>query len=118
MNKFLEYNLWLKKYFPNYILGDPYFNSSGFRVNNRKSYIQRILEIFFTGKFGDRVDYLFRTITIRHWETKYAHLNGMERDHMFKSTESVSKTHPGNMQRVILQSYKERLKNFNLDYYE
>ena len=118
MNKFLESNLWIKNYFPNYMTGDPYFNSSGFKVNNRKSYVQKIFELFFLGKTGDVLDKYFREKTIRHWKKKYSHLEEKEREHMFKSTISVSKTHPGNMQKLILNNYRERLKNFNLEYNE
>lgn len=118
MIKFIESNSWVKNYFPNYKTGDPYFNSSGVKVNNRKSYIRKIFEIFFTGKTGDKLDKYFREKTIQHWNKKYSHLDEKEREHMFKSTINVSKTHPGNMQKVILNNYKERLKNFNLEYNE
>lgn len=118
MNKFLESNIWVKKYFPNYKIGDPYFNSSGAKVNDRKSLMQKIFEIFFTGKAGDGLDKYFREKTIQHWKKKYSHLDEKEREHMFKSTISVSKAHPGNMQKVILNNYKERLKNFNIEYNE
>lgn len=118
LNKFLNSNLWIKKYFPNYTIGDPYFNSSGFKVNDRNSYAQKFLEIFFSGKFGNHLDNLFRKTTVSHWEKKYSNLNPLEREHMFKSTVSVSKTHPGNMQKVILNNYKAKLNNFNLKYDE
>lgn len=118
MNKFLRSNSWVKNYFPNYKICDPYFNSSGVKVNDRKSFMQKIFEIFFTGKTGDKIDKYFREKTIRHWKKKYSHLDEKDREHMFRSTISVSKTHPGNMQKVILNNYKERLKNFNIDYYE
>ena len=118
MKKFLESNPWIKDYFPNYKTGDPYFNSSGFKVNNRKSYLQKLLELFFKGKTGDRLDKYFREKTVDHWRKKYSHLDNKEREHMFKSTMNVSKTHPGNMQKVILNNYKERLKNFNLEFDE
>ncbi|MEO8211422.1 MAG: hypothetical protein ABI840_12760, partial [bacterium] len=98
--------------------GDEYFNSSGYKVNNRKSYLQKFFEIFFFGSFGDRLDSFFREKTASHWKKKYSYLDDKERDHMFKSTISVSKTHPGNMQKVILNNYKDRLRNFNLEYNE
>jgi hypothetical protein len=115
MNKFLQSNLWIKDYFPNYTLCDNHFNSAGFKVNNRKSFIQKFLEIFFIGSPGDRLDNFLRQRTSQHWKKKYFQLNEKDREHMFKSTINVSKTHPGNMQKVILNKYKERLKNFNLN---
>ncbi|MBK8550879.1 MAG: hypothetical protein IPL53_07370 [Ignavibacteria bacterium] len=118
MNKFLELNSWVKKYFPNYKIGDPYFNSSGVKVNDRISYLQRILEIFFKGKAGDRLDKYFREKTVKHWKNKYSHLVEKDRELMFKSTINVSTAHPGNMQKVILNNYKERLNKFNIEYNE
>jgi hypothetical protein len=114
MNEFVKANSWIKNFFPNYIPCDNYFNSSGFEVNNRKSLLQKILESFFLGKTADKLDELLRQKTARHWKKKYYHLDEKEREHMFKSTISVSKTHPGNMQNVILNKYRERLKDFNL----
>lgn len=118
MNKFLEENSWIKKYFPNYKTGDPYFNSSDAKVNDRKSYIQMISEIFFPGKAGGKLDNFFREKTINHWKKKYSHLSENEREQMFKSTINVSKTHPGNMQKVIINNYAELLKKYNLEYNE
>ncbi len=118
MNKFLESNLWIKNYFPNYKTGDPYFNSSGVKINDRKSFMQKMFEIFFMGKPGDRLDKYFREKTVQHWKNKYSHFNEKEREQMFKSTISVSRTHPGNMQKVILNNYRERLKKFNIEYNE
>ncbi|MBK6537562.1 MAG: nucleotidyltransferase domain-containing protein [Ignavibacteria bacterium] len=118
MFKFLEANSWIKEFFPNYRIGDPYFNSSGFKVNNRKSYFQSIAEIIFMGKTGDKLDVYFREKTIKHWNKKYSNYDKEERERLFTSTSGVSKTHPGNMQKVILNNYRERLKRFNLEWNE
>ena len=118
MNKFLEANIWVKEYFPNYKIGDPYFNSSGFKVNNRKSYFQKFLELFFSGSFGDKLDNYFMNKTVNHWKNKYSQYSEKEREQMFTSKPEVSKTHPGNMQKVIMNYYKERLEKFDLRYDE
>ncbi len=114
MNRFLKANSWIKKYFPNYSEDDNYFNSSGFKVNNRESFAVKIPEFLFSGKTGDRLDKFLREKTTRHWKKKYFQLDEKEREHMFKSTINISKTHPGNMQKIILNKYRQRLENFNL----
>jgi hypothetical protein len=53
-------------------------------------------------------------MTREHWKKKYPGLPDNERNHMFKSTENVSKTHPGNMQKKILGLYNQKLQEFNL----
>lgn len=115
MYRFLEANSWVKVFFPNYKTGDPYFNSAGFKVNDRKSIFQCITEILFSGKAGYKLDNYFREKTIQHWNKKYSNYDKEEREKLFTSTTGVSKTHPGNMQRVILNNYMERLKRFNLE---
>lgn len=115
MYKFINANMWIKVYFPNYVPGDEKFNSAGFKVNNRKSFLQRFFEIFLNGSIGDKMNNKFMKITGNHWLKKYRDLNEKEREHMFRTTPKVSKTHPGNMQKVILNMYSERLKRFNLE---
>jgi hypothetical protein len=53
MSAFLERNKWIKDYFPNYVLNDCSLHKAGCKAQNRCSILQRIWEVFFTGKFGD-----------------------------------------------------------------
>lgn len=115
MHKFIRENMWIKNYFPNYSPGDEKFNSAGFKVNNRKSFVQRFFEIFLNGKLGNMLNYRFMKITGKHWIKKYNDLDEKERNQMFLTKPKVSKTHPGNMQKVVLDMYNERLKKFNLE---
>lgn len=114
LERFIKANDWVKEFFPNYNLCDPMLHTSGCRVNNRKSKVQRVLEFFFPGRLAARLDNKLMNMTRKHWKKKYPHLQSSERNHMFKSTESVSKTHPGNMQKKILGMYERRLQEYNL----
>jgi diadenosine tetraphosphate (Ap4A) HIT family hydrolase len=116
MHDFIRANAWIKDYFPNYELCDERFNSPGFKINNRKSYLQRFIEMFFNGKIGDKLNKRFMNITANHWVKKYKELDEKDRNQMFKTTPTTSKTHPRNMQKTILNMYIERLKKFNLEY--
>jgi len=115
LNEFIKQNDWVKDYFPNYVLCDPMLHSSGCKVNNRKSKVQRIIEFFIPGKIAAALDKRFMNMTRNHWKKKYPQLPDSERNHMFKSTENVSKTHPGNMQKKILGMYSKKLQEFNLE---
>ncbi|HMQ79807.1 MAG TPA: hypothetical protein PKE39_14345 [Ignavibacteria bacterium] len=115
LNEFIKQNDWVKEYFPNYILCDPMLHTSGCKVNNRKSKIQRLIEFFMPGKFAAAIDRKLMCMTRKHWKKKYPKLPDSERNHMFKSTETVSKTHPGNMQKKILSMYSQKLQEFNLE---
>jgi len=115
LNEFIIQNDWVREYFPNYVLCDPMLHSSGCKVNNRKSKVQRIIEFFIPGKIAAALDKRFMNMTRNHWKKKYPQLPDSERNHMFKSTENVSKTHPGNMQKKILGMYSKKLQEFNLE---
>jgi hypothetical protein len=114
MERFIKENAWVKEFFPNYTLCDPMLHSSGCRVNNRESKIQKVIEFFIPGKIASALDKRLMCMTREHWKKKYPELPDNERNHMFKSTENVSKTHPGNMQKKILGLYTKKLMEFNL----
>jgi hypothetical protein len=114
MEDFVKANSWINKYFPNYIPGDPRLHNPGCKVSNRHSYLQKFYEFFFNSSIGDRLNEHCRKVTVKHWNRRYADIEEKERSHMFKSTETVSKAHPLNMQKKVLNRYYDKLKEFNL----
>jgi hypothetical protein len=116
IKRFLECNKWVNEFFPNYNCCDPYLHTPGFKVNNRISYLQRILELCFTGFFGNMFNNICKNIYLKHWEMKYRYMNESERNRIFKSTDNVARTHPEDMQKFILDKYREKLSQFNLQF--
>jgi len=116
MSSFVMANKWIKDYFPNYKFLDPYLHSAGFKVNNRKSIMQKLLEITFAGSAGNKLDNYFKKKTEKFWGKKYSKLPEADRKLLFRTERNVSTAHPGDMQRTILAKYCERLKHFNLEY--
>jgi predicted nucleotidyltransferase len=116
MNRFVMANTWIKEYFPNYEYLDPYLHTSGFKVNNRRSFLQRIFEIPFSGKAGNKLDDYLREKTSGFWKRKYSRLPEDDRKLLFRTERNVSTAHPGDMQRNILAKYNEKLKMFNLEF--
>lgn len=114
MRKFVEANKWIKNTFPNYILNDESLHTAGLKVSGRQSMIQKIAEIFFSGKFGDNMDEWLMQRTIKHWLRKFPHFNESERSHRLRSTPTESKAHPGSVQGKILSLYKEKLSKYNI----
>jgi hypothetical protein len=113
--EFIRANSWIKNYFPNYEFFDPGLHNAGFKVNNRKSILQKLLEIPFRGRLGSKLDHYFKDLTSQYWNKKYYNLDESERSQMFTSTPEVSKAHPANMQKLILSSYLKRLQTFQLE---
>jgi hypothetical protein len=114
MEDFLKANMWVKQYFPNYVLSDPRYNAPLCKVTNSQSRIQRFFEMLLNGKLGDRLNEKFRQMTIKHWYHRFGHIDKKDHAVMFKSTDKVSKAHPHNMQKKILNRYNDKLKEFNL----
>jgi len=114
MKAFLEKNKWVNEYFPNYNCCDPYLHSPGFKVNNRESYFQKIIEWFFSGSIGNSLNRFFKNIYLKHWEKEYKELAEAERNRIFKSTDTIAKTHPEDNQNLILEKYYKKLKQYNL----
>jgi hypothetical protein len=115
MNGFISANKWICNYFPNYRLCGPFTHSAGFKVNNRKSIMQKILELPFGGAWGSKLDARFRGMTQNFWNRKYGYVSEPDRRFMFRTTPQVSKAHPGNMQKKILEMYCRKLKQFDLE---
>lgn len=115
MNEFVMANKWIKNYFPNYEFLDPYLHSPGFKVNSRKSIFQKLIEIPFLGKWGNKLDFFLKEKTEKFWQKKYSKLNEDDRKLLFRTERNVSTAHPGDMQRSILNKYCEKLKQFNLE---
>lgn len=115
MKKFVLTNKWIKEYFPNYEFLDPYLHSAGFKVNNRKSLMQFILELPFSGSWGSKLDDYLKNKTEGFWKKKYTKLPEEDRKLLFRTERNVSTAHPGDMQRSILARYCEKLKQFNLE---
>jgi hypothetical protein len=115
MHDFVMTNIWIKDYFPNYKFLDPYLHTAGFKVNNRRSILQRVLELLFSGRWGDKLDNYLLEKTSRHWKKKYSLLNENDRKLLYRTERNVSTVHPGDMQKTILNKYNERLKQFNLE---
>jgi hypothetical protein len=113
--EFIRANSWIKNYFPNYEFFDPGLHNAGFKVNNRKSILQKLLEIPFRGRLGSKLDHYFKDLTSQYWNKKYYNLDESERSQMFTTTPEVSKAHPANMQKLILSSYLKRLQTFQLE---
>ena len=106
MNKFVMANQWIKDYFPNYKFLDPYLHTAGFKVNNRRSLLQKLLEIPFSGTIGNRLDNYFKDKTAGFWNRKYNNVDETERKVMFRTKKNESTAHPGNMQKTILNEVR------------
>lgn len=101
-NQLIEVNGWYKNYYNEKISEKT--NSERFR----RSLIQLALEPILNTKMGDVLDRRMMKITLSRWMKKFPHLPSIDFEIAFKSTRNVSKHHPSNFQKRVLQSYEER----------
>ncbi|MCX7877182.1 MAG: nucleotidyltransferase domain-containing protein [Ignavibacteria bacterium] len=114
VHRFINANKWIRKFFPNYELCNEVTHKAGFRVNNRRSLYQNITEKFFPGNFGDKINLRLMNYFRKHIDKKYSHIKETDRKSMFSVEVNVSRTHPGNMQKKILEAYSQKLRQYNL----
>lgn len=111
--KFYEQNTWVKNYF------------SKFEANLeslpeiQKPLLTKAIELVFDNGFGNSVDYLFKSITLRKWKSKFSFLSEDDFKIALKSTKNISKHHPSNFQKKVILSLNNKLeevqRNYNIE---
>lgn len=103
---FFDNNKWIKEFFPNFEIDvneNVPFNKTGT--------LKRFFEFLLSGKLGDRLDYWFMKKTINHWSKKFGHQFTEDEFLLtFKSGKNVSKHHPQNFQKKVLDTFESKLK--------
>ena len=102
-------NLWLKNFFPNFqrrSTDDVPVSLASWR----KRWLETVLNIF-----GDSFERFCNKITLARWKKHYEKsYSAADFDIAFKSKPYASKNHPTNFQRVVMETYNEKLKNYGL----
>lgn len=104
---FLEKNTWTKKHFPN---RTPIIEDTIKDVN--PFIISKLLEFALNSTLGDAVDHFFRKVTLNRWTSKFSHLEKKQFEIALKSTKSVSKHHPQNFQKKVIEAYAIKRQEF------
>ncbi|MBL7885536.1 MAG: nucleotidyltransferase domain-containing protein [Flavobacterium sp.] len=108
--QFYNRNLWIKDYF------------SKFEINLetvpeiKKNGLTKTIEFFFDNGFGNTIDYLFKSITLRKWRAKFKFLSEDDFKIALKSTKNISKHHPSNFQKKVILSLNDKLEEVQRNY--
>ncbi|MEN8928682.1 MAG: nucleotidyltransferase domain-containing protein [Flavobacteriales bacterium] len=78
------------------------------------STFQSFIELFFNGKLGERLDIHLMKKTLMRWKRKFPEMENYDFKIAFKSTRNVSKHHPSNFQKKVLEKYENNLKLIKL----
>lgn len=107
---YLDANSWIKAFFPNYrpeALQSP-------TPNNRRSILQKLLELPFEILPTDRFDDFLLQKMQKVWERRYPEYDAPTRDRIFRCTKHESRAYVGNFEGKVLQQYEQRLKDFGV----
>lgn len=108
--QFYNRNEWIKDYF------------SKFEINLKsvpeikKTALTKTIEFFFDNGFGNAIDYLFKSITLRKWRAKFNFLSEEDFKIALKSTKNISKHHPSNFQKKVILSLNDKLEEVQRNY--
>jgi len=104
--KFMENNKWVKNYFPNKNIEEN-FNLVD---EIKKPIISTFIEFSLNNKIGELLDSQFRKITLYVWNKKFKHLQKEDFNIAMKSTKNISKHHPNNFQKKVIEALND---NYN-----
>jgi len=115
-NKFQQENNWAYEYFPNHrkkrLAGSE-------KDEAKSSSISKMIEWLLSKKLGLKLDILLQYLTLRRWMNKFGSFEKDQFKIAFKSTRNVSKHHPQNFQKKVVDKLNEKyiqiLEEFNLE---
>ncbi|MHA7057563.1 nucleotidyltransferase domain-containing protein [Aquimarina sp. M1] len=110
-SKFYNQNRWVIEFLPNLEIGKPSITKK-----NKKSILCRYLELIFDSKIGDFFESFFLKLTLKKWNSKFNSLSDEDFKIAMKSTQGVSKHHPQNFQKKVINKLNAKYNEFQLKY--
>lgn len=102
-NELIKNNSWITDYYPGLFHEAP-------KIENSKTTLsKKVGEALFSGKLGNRIDDYFMKVTLKRWKKKFGSLSDEDFDIAMKTSTNVSKHHPNNFQKKVLE---EQNKNY------
>ena len=98
--EFMKKNDWAKAYFPNKNIDE------NFSLINetKKPFVSKFVEYIFNNRLGDFLDSQLKKMTLYVWNKKFKHLCKKDFNIAFKSTKNISKHHPHNFQKKVIEA--------------
>ncbi len=102
-------NKWLATFFPNYS-PRTLVDTLPLDQNKVKDFLEGLIDLLF-GKYRES---FFMRVTLSRWKKKYEEqYDQSDFEVAFKSKEYVSKNHPNNYQRKVMELYEEKINLFS-----
>ena len=111
---FYKQNTWVHSFLPNKTITEGLVNMNPVS----KPLFTKLTEKALNNKLGEKLDAFFLKITYKKWKMKFKKFNQKQFNIALKSTKDVSKHHPLNFQRKVIDrlnvKYEECLENHNI----
>lgn len=102
--KFYQSNTWANEYYSKFT---PNLDTI---TETKTPLLIKAFETITHNHFGESIDNLFRSITLKKWYSKFGHLEKSDFDVAMKSTKNISKHHPSNFQKKVIQALNNKLE--------
>ncbi|KAA1244129.1 nucleotidyltransferase domain-containing protein [Aquimarina sp. RZ0] len=109
--RFYNQNQWVSNFLPNLKIG-----KSSIKQLKKKPGISRIIELLLNTKAGNMLEHVFLKLTLKKWNTKFKTLSKEDFEIAMKSTDGVSKHHPQNFQKKVIDRLNARYNEFQSKY--
>ena len=109
---FYEQNEWVSTYFPNIDLTKKLSNTQFINP----TFFRRSIEYMLDSNFGAYVDTMFHKFTLNKWRRKFGYLTKEDFSVAMKSTQDVSKHHPMNYQKKVIETLNEKYSQIDQTY--
>ncbi len=108
--KFRKQNKWCEKFYPNRKWEEAR------NTDSQVGFFKKLIESLLNGFLGEKMDAFFFKLTLNRWKRKFPHFNKEEFDLNLRSRKNVSKHHPRGYQKIVLESYEKKIKDFEMRY--
>lgn len=109
--EFYEQNRWVSDFLPNLEIGKPPVTST-----KKKPIISRSIEFLLLSKLGNILESTFLKLTLKKWNNKFKTLSKEDFNIAMKSTQGVSKHHPQNFQKQVINKLNKKYQEFQSRY--
>ena len=96
---FYKQNTWVHSFLPNKTITEGLVNMNPVK----KPLTSKLIEKSLNNKLGEKLDAFFLKITYKKWKIKFSDLEDRQFNIALKSTKDVSKHHPLNFQRKVIE---------------
>jgi predicted nucleotidyltransferase len=109
--QFYAANDWTHDYFPNY----DEQSTEEIKAHKRGPF-KATQEFMLNNRFGTWLDGRFMRLTMRSWSKKFGHFDAGDYDVAMKSRTYVSKHHPSNFQRKVIEKHAAKIAAFESEF--